>query len=290
LRAYRPLAIALAATFFVAQSPAPVVAGSELQPGLTTGIALGPPLPEGVYDLTLANWGARSTSPATDVGVLAPTWIVWSTPWTLAGGRLGFDVAPSAAQVSIDHPVGLNKAGWANPLVELSLKWDLGNHFYAGVHEGLHIPVTGPLERIGVAYNFASFMQVVALSYLNEGWDLSATVIYGTGRNGTTPGSFAPSWFNYDLTATRTFGKWEIGAVGFGSADLSRPYAGYARQSQFALGGLVGYNFGPVNIQLKLTSDVAERNYRGKDTRIWTNIVIPIWTPNSSNQRIAAKY
>jgi hypothetical protein len=284
------MTIALTSMLLSAQGPSPALAGSELQPGLTAGIALGPPLPEGVYDLTLANWGARSTDPATNVGVIAPTWIVWSTPWELAGGRLGFDVAPSAAQVSIDRPVGLNKAGWANPLVELSLKWDLGNHFYAGVHEGLHIPVSGPLEQIGVAYNFASFMQVLALSYLNEGWNLSATLIYGTGRNGTTPGHFAPAWFNYDLTATKSFGKWEIGAVGFGSTDLSSPYAGYARQSQFALGGLVGYNFGPVDLQLKLTTDVAEQNYRGKDTRVWTNIVIPIWTAASASQQVAAKY
>ena len=265
-------------------------AGSELQPGTTTGLAIAAPLPEGVYDITLPNWGARATHPATDVGVLTPAWIVWSTPWTLFGGRLGFDAAAPVAQVSIDNPVGLNKAGWANPLAEMSLKWDLGNHFYFGIHEGVHLPVEGPLQQIGVAYDFASFMQVVAFSYLNDGWNLSATLIYGTGRNGATVGSYAPSWFNYDLTATKTFGKWEVGAVGFGSADLSSPYSGYARQSQFALGGLVGYNFGPLNLQLKLTTDVAEVNYGGRDTRLWANIVVPIWTAANQSTIVAAKY
>lgn len=282
--------IALACAPLLALAAVPAHAGSELQPGTTTGLALGAPLPEGVYDLTLPNWGARSTSPATDLGVLTPAWIIWSTPWTVAGGRLGFDVATPVAQVSIDNPVGLNKAGWANPLVEVSLKWDLGNHFNFGVHEGVHLPVSGPLEQIGVAYNFASFMQAAALTYLNDGWNLTATVIYGTGRNGTTPGSFAPSWFNYDLTATKTIGKWEAGVVGFGSTDLSSPYTGYARQSQFALGGLVGYNFGPVNLQLKLTTDVTERNYNGRDTRFWANVIIPIWIAPTHNQQVAAKY
>ncbi|MCI4677433.1 transporter [Rhodoblastus acidophilus] len=270
---------ALAAVF--AHAPQEAHAGSQFQPGTTTGLAIAAPLPEGLYDIILPNWGARDTHPATDVGVLTPAWIVWSTPWTLLGGRLGFDAATPVAQVSIDNPVGLNKAGWTNPLVEMSLKWDLGNHFFFGVHEGVHLPVEGPLEQIGVAYDFATFMQVAALSYLNDGWNLSATFLYGTGRNGTTVGSFAPSWFNYDLTATKTFGKWEIGAVGFGSTDLSSPYAGYARQSQFALGGLVGYNFGPVDLQLKLTTDVAEQNYGGRDTRLWANIVLPIWTAAS---------
>ncbi|MDI4639688.1 transporter [Rhodoblastus acidophilus] len=268
----------------------PARAGSELQPGTTTGLAIGAPLPEGVYDMTLPNWGARATHPATDVGVLTPAWIVWSTPWTIFGGRLGFDAATPVAQVAVDGPFGLNKAGWANPLVEMSLKWDLGGHFFFGVHEGVHLPVNGPLQEIGVAYDFASFMQAVAFSYLNEGWNLSATFIYGTGRNGTTVGSYAPSWFNYDLTATRTFGKWEIGAVGFGSTDLSSPYAGYARQSQFAMGGLVGYNFGPVDLQLKLTTDLTECNYGGKDTRLWANIIVPIWVATAPKQQIAAKY
>lgn len=268
----------------------PASAASELQPGTTNGLALGVPLPEGVYDITLPNWGARATRPATDVGVLTPFWIVWSTPWTIAGGRLGFDAAAPVAQVSIDNPVGLNKAGWANPLVEASLKWDLGNHFYFGVHEGVHLPVTGPLEQIGVGYNFASFMQVASLSFLDDGWSLTGTVIYGTGRNGTTPGSFLPSWLNYELTATKTFGKWEIGPIAFGSTDLSSPYSGYARQSQFALGGLLGYNFGPVNLQLKLTTDLAERNYGGKDTRMWANIIIPVRMASAPEKAMTVKY
>ncbi|MDI9849238.1 transporter [Rhodoblastus sp. 17X3] len=282
--------MALAAASLLTLAAGPARAGSELQPGTSVGLALGAPLPEGVYSLTLPNWGARSTNPATNVGVLTPLWLVWSTPWTLLGGRIGFDAATPVAQVGIDNPVGLNKAGWANPLVEVSLKWALGNNFYFGVHEGVHLPVEGPLEQIGVAYNFASFMQVASLSYLNDGWNLTATFAYGTGRNGTTPGSFAPSWLNYDLTATKTFGKWEVGPIAFGSADLSSPYPGYARQSQFALGGLVGYNFGPLNLQLKLTTDLAERNYGGRDTRIWANIVVPIWLAPTPNQQIAAKY
>jgi len=265
-------------------------AGSELQPGLTTGLAIAAPLPEGVYDITLASWGSRATHPATDVGVLTPAWIVWSTPWTVLGGRLGFDAAAPVAQVAVNGRNGLNKAGFANPLLEASLKWDLGDHFFFGVHEGVHLPVGGPLKDIGVACDCASFMQVIAFSYLNDGWNLSATLLYGSGRNGTTPGGFLPAWFNYDLTATKTFGKWEFGAVGFGSTDLSSPYPGYLRQSQFALGGLAGYNFGPLTLQVKLTTDVSERNYGGRDTRLWANVVIPVWTPARQAESVAAKY
>lgn len=262
-------------------------AASELSPGVSTGLALGAPLPEGVYDITIPTWGSRSTRPATDVGALVPAWLIWSTPWTLAGGRIGFDVATPVAQVSIDQPVGLNKTGWLNPLVEATWKWNLGNGFNFGLQEGVHLPVEGALETLGAAYNFASFQQVVAFTYLNDGWNLTATFVYGSGKNGVTPGSFAPSWTNYDLTATKTFGKWEIGLIGFGSADLSRPNAAYRKQSQFALGGLVGYNFGSLITQLKLSRDLAEVNYFGYETRLWANIIIPLWTPATQHVAVA---
>ena len=44
-----------------------------------------------------------------------------------------------------------------------------------------------------------------------------------------------PARLNVDLTATKRFGKWELGPVGYYSSD---PVPGYLRQSQFAMGGL----------------------------------------------------
>ncbi len=72
------------------------------------------------------------------------------------------------------------------------------------------------------------------------------------------------------------FGKWELGPVAFYSSDLSTPVPGYLRQSQFAVGGLIGYWFGPVTLQAYVTTDVYENNYGGRDTRLWTRIVVPI--------------
>ncbi|WP_170068174.1 transporter [Rhodoblastus acidophilus] len=52
----------------------------------------------------------------------------------------------------------------------------------------------------------------------------------------------------------------EAGAVGYASWDLDQPYVGYAKQSQLVLGGLVGYDFGAVDVAFKLTRTVAETN------------------------------
>jgi hypothetical protein len=269
-------------------------ANSEIQPGISTGIPLGAPLPEGLFVIDMPNYGYRDATPGQSVGALVPAWTIWSTPWTIAGGHILFDVASPMANVNV-HGV-FNRGGFSNPLLDSQIKWVLGNGFFGGFHAGVYLPVQDDLTILGIPRNFASFQAVGAISYLNDGWNLSATGIFGTGRSGdvfSAPGSFAPDWFNLDLTATKKFGKFEVGLVGFGSADLDAPVPGYAKQSQFALGGLVGYDFGTVNLQIKVTRDVSEANYGGYDTRVWGNIIIPVWVvgpPPAAPAAIAAKY
>jgi hypothetical protein len=81
---------------------------------------------------------------------------------------------------------------------------------------------------------------------------------------------------NVDLTVGHSFGKWQVAWVGFHSSDLNTPVLGYQKQSQFAMGGLLGYDFGPVVLQGYLTSDVYEKNYGGKGVRGWVRIVLPL--------------
>ena len=56
------------------------------------------------------------------------------------------------------------------------------------------------------------------------------------------------------------------------------PIAGYAKQSQVAVGGLIGKSFGPAILQAYLTTDVYEKNYGGHDTRLWGRVILPLWT------------
>ena len=133
-----------------------------------------------------------------------------------------------------------------------------------------------------VAFGSTSFNQRFALSYTANGWNLTANVIYGTQLDSVTnqpqispcPVPFGlkgcnPDFLNVDLTATKKFGKWEFGAVAYGSTDLTSPIASYQKQS---------YDFGPIKLQAYATTDVAEHNYGGRDTRGWLRMVIPLWT------------
>jgi hypothetical protein len=263
-------------------------AGSVMQPGETVGLAVGAPLPEGLYFVDTADWGVRSTSPArTALGVNIPL-LAWATPWTIFGGRVELLAAAPELEAGVVNTT--YNYSMYNPLLLGAIAWDLGNGFGFSYGIGNYFDVSEPL-----AWSTNSLRQDFALSYTKDGWNLSATVGYGIdfdqfvpGRGQVSPcinpatgvtGGCNPDWLNLDLTATKKFGKWEIGPVAFGSWDLSSPIAGYARQRQFAAGGLVGYDFGPVDLQVYVTSTVTQQNYGGNDTRGWFRLIVPLWSP-----------
>jgi hypothetical protein len=253
-------------------------ASSQLLPGITTGLPLGVPLPTGVYDVALANYGVRDGDPKVKVGALAPTWLIWATPWTVVGGRLTLDTVTPAVNVGVDKH---NYTELGNTLVEAQLKWDMGSGLSAGLQSGVFLPAHNKLTDLGVTRNFTSFMEVAAMTYDHNGWQLDGTGVYGSGKKGDSLGESAgPAWINYDLTAMKHLDKqWDVGAVAFGSRDVSTPVEGYQRQSQFAAGGIVGYHLGSNLLQVKVTRDLNESNYTGKETRVWLNLILPLWSP-----------
>src|SRR5262249_51800514 len=114
-----------------------------------------------------------------------------------------------------------------------------------------------------VAWSDTSLNQRFALSYTGNDWAATANVIWGIHQHSVTdraqlspcpvavspavpfPGC-NPNFINVDLTVGHSFGKWQVAWVGFYSSDLNAPILGYQKQSQFAMGGLLGYDFGPV--------------------------------------------
>jgi hypothetical protein len=259
---------------------ATAMAGSVSQQGETAGLALGAPLPPGFYFVDTTDWGVRDTTGNNKqgIGVTIPV-IAWSTPWKVFGARVEFLVAAPALEVGNSGPAGASYAeSMYNPFFGGTLAWDLGGGFgfsytlgaYAGVNDALADPGSFLNNRF-------------ALSYTANGWDLTAHVIYGTQLDPSI--NTHPDYLNLDLTATKTFGKWEVGAVGYYSTDLGStqvdPLA--PKQSQFALGGLVGYDWGQLKTQVYLTRDVWEENYGGFDTRVWGRVVVPLGDPFASS-------
>jgi hypothetical protein len=280
----RKLSTLAAAGLLSLCAAAPALAGSVTQPGETVGVAAGAPLPPGLYYVNTTDFGCRDREPAlANVCSLVTIPVVaWSTPVTLLGARLQFLVATPALFVGVEHTDSF--WGMYNPLVSGQLAWDLGNGWGFSYLFGAYLDVSSD-----VAWSSTSINQRFALSYTNDGWNLTANVIWGIHLDSVTdrpqispcPSPFLlrgcnPDFVNVDLTATKKIGKWEIGPVAYGSTDLNRPVVGYQKQNQIAVGGLIGYDFGPLTLQTYITTEVSESNYGGRDTRGWARIILPV--------------
>jgi hypothetical protein len=307
-----------AAAFGAVAFSSAALAGSTNPPGERAGLDLASPLPEGLYFVNIASIGSwRGTNPPLGVtGDSAFDYnvpiLAWSTPWTILGARiqlLGALPTISASQ----RTLGVYERGLYNPFVAGQFAWNLGNGFSVSYLAGAYIGISGTdayvagaLFRGGNQINQTTFHQQLALAWHGDGWNATANLMYGIvgPRNGLAPGlnRTNPDYFNYDLGLTRTFGKWELGMVAYGSTDVGgnglvvglpvvAPGAlAQARQSQFALGGLVGYNFGPIITQMTVSSDVyVSSGYGQKETRGVFRTIIPLWNP-AAPAAVVAKY
>jgi Putative MetA-pathway of phenol degradation len=286
----RLVRLVAAGTLTMCMNVSTTIAGSVTQPGETVGIPTGAPLPEGLYFENTADWGCRNTNPTSCLGITIPI-VTWSTPWTFLGARVQFWAVTPVIETSVSHTS--YEASVFNPALFGTLAWDLGNGFGFTYSLGAYFDVPQP-----GAFSSNNLNQRFALSYTADGWDLTANVIYGIQLDSVTnqpqispcPAPFGfkgcnPDFLNVDLTATKKFGKWEFGGVAYGSADLTSPIATYQKQTQFAIGGLFGYDFGPLALQVYATTDVVEHNYGGRDTRGWFRMTIPLWKPEAAPQK-----
>jgi hypothetical protein len=273
----------------LAVSSTAALALPELPAGTTTGLALGAPLPEGVYDISIASYGSAKDSPnsVNNVSYAIPVWLIWSTPYQIAGGRIALDTA--TAIIDAGNSTSAHDS-FGNTLVEGSIAWNLNNGFNASLRAGAWLPSTQEVPTL-LSRDFTAFMGGGSISYVAGGWNLTATALYGSGHDmqAGSLGVAQNSWVNLDLTATKKLGKMEIGVIAYGTWDVDSYKTGLttkqAKAEEFAIGGLVGYDFGSFIAQAKLAGDVEAKNIIGrnddKEVRGTLTIIKPLWSPAS---------
>lgn len=278
-------AVLLGVGTFEAQAAKPFPA--TMQSGETAGLARGAPLPEGVYFVNTLSFGVRNTNPDARFLVDVPV-IAWSTPWKILGGNFQVIGALPNAHLS-GRGTGIDEYGLYNPFLGGALAFDLGGGFGVSYLSGVYFNVGDKDLRVPAT----TWRQDAAISYTDNGLNLTANLSYGWtfGTSNYSAYGSTSNGFNLDLTATKTFGKFEFGAVGFGSYETGRPgrdalgvsYPGRAKQ--FAVGPLIGYNAGGAILQAWVTRDIYAKNQNllgtkddGKETRIWTRVIIPFVT------------
>ena len=284
------LKLAAAGAFALAATTSAAFAGITKQPGETAGLASGAPLPEGVYFVDTLSWGVQRL-PGEDRKLLVNVPVIaWSTPWSLFGGNI--QIIGALPSIHLDAPgPGADAYGLYNPFLSGRVAWDLGGGFSFSYLSGFYFNAGDKDVRVRAT----TWRQDFAASYTADGWNLTANLTWGITFDSDRAIGKTSNGLGLDLTATKTFGKWEIGAVGYGSTEYDLPNGQTQKTKQFAVGPLVGYNFGPVILQAYLTRDVYARNTGGpsnreKETRAWGRIIIPLWTPETPAAPLVTKY
>ena len=249
------------------QGSAAYAAGSSA-PGFTSGLPVYAIFPKGLYYLNQTQSTHRDVG---DVEIRSNTeslFFYYQSDIKFAEGTLAFVLIPTLFDITTTN--GLNDFGFYNTYFAVQESWEIGDGLYFGVRLGGYIP-----QGDNLSLPYGTIEPRFGVTYLKDGWQATANMVFGFPLGGNEA-DFAPNYFLTDLSITKSIGKWTVGPVAHASTDLGTPFSGYQRQSQFALGGMIGYDLGSATVQAKITRDVTETNYGGKETAFWTNLLIPI--------------
>ncbi len=259
--------------------------GVATKPGAFIGSSAGVP-PPGIYmfnqvftyQANLVGPGttnALGNGPGQHTGVHANVDVqgfLFVPGWTFLGATYDAVIVQPFVDLSVGNPINLQGSGAFNTyIVPVELSWKIGN-FGIKTGLGIYLPdgCTTGVNKLGCdAQPYTTYQPELILSYLGNGWNLSAALYeeFATANRATqyTSGNI----FHVDMTATKTIGKWTIGPVAYYVAqvtDDSCPLACIAnggstlnhssRFSTWAVGGLVGYDFGPASLSVWATQEI----------------------------------
>jgi len=272
-------------------------AGNQYPIGTGIGTPIGANPPEGFYYINSANYYASNgtaansnvAKPGTNTTSFAESpKLMWTTPFTVLGATEMMYIAQPIVDLTATNKSGTNRGtGFADTAIfPINLSWKLGDSWnIAGVFGVL--PPDGQYRvtnKVNIGDNFWTFEPEVAASYLSNGYDLSVHVVYNTNTKNTATNYTSGDQILIEGQAAKWFGKYELGVVGYFDQQISDdvntgttfPKTNLTHPQQVALGGLVGYDFGPLKLQGWLTEDVQATNGGSQGTRFWTKIVIPL--------------
>ncbi|QOZ51480.1 transporter [Bradyrhizobium sp. CCBAU 53338] len=261
--------------------------GYTQKPGITLGGGSAGTPPPGLYMFDQAyTYQANIVGPgAPNVGG-APTSVkvagvasglLWVPGWEVLGAQYNAVIVQPAAMVSIGAPLGTSVSGLQNTyIVPGELSWRLGDSgFFVKAGFGMYVP-DGT-----VGNTWWTYQPEFVVSYLKDGWNLTANLFMEFNARNPATKYQSGDVLHAEFTATKQFGNWTIGPVGYYvgqiTDDRSSAFYGNAintnRYDIWAVGGLVGYNFGPVQLNIWATDEISAKAsggtaFPGADTAV----------------------
>jgi hypothetical protein len=260
----------------------------QTKPGAFIGASAGVPPPgiymfnqEFTYQSNLAGPGvATALGGNNHVGVQAAVDVqgfLFVPGWTFLGATYDAVLVQPFVMANFGNPIDVQQSGVHDTyFVPGELSWKLGDSGFAiktGV--GIYAPdgtVTGTFGSGSVGQAFWTFQPEVIVSYLKDGWNLSAAIYEEFNTRSTVTQYQSGDILHADFTATKTIGKWTFGPVAYYYGQVSDdscsatckygPGATLTNAQRFdvwAVGGLVGYNFGPAALSVWATQEVSAK-------------------------------
>jgi hypothetical protein len=290
--------------------------------GATIGLPLGALPPPGLYTgLETAYLGLGSPNSGKSTGnqcaavvgggcanlpaVAQAVPLLWVPGWTWWGANYSASVVQafyvftacnipgSNGNCSGAFPIGAGGFVFTNTFIQpINLSWNVGGGWFIGTAfaftppDGTHLAGTPNPD-------YWTFEPSIAFSYLGNNWVASANFFYdfntrsdGVCCSATTITSGDALYG--DFTAVYKIGKWSIGPVGYFEVQTTSDTGpgcpapcGLYRTA--AAGGLVGYDFGPVDIQVWVTDSFVGQNapQGAGGINVWSRIGFKIWGPEA---------
>lgn len=264
--------------------------------GTGIGTPNGANSPEGFYYVNSATYyasngtapNAGSAKPGSNTTTFseAPK-LLWSTPFTVLGATESMYAVQSIVDLTSTNKTGTNRqTGFANTSINpIHLAWDLKNGWNVSTLFTFYVPdgQYNVSHKVNIGNNFWTFEPEVAASYLADGYDFTVHVLYLTNTENTTAHYTSGDQVMIEGQAAKWIGKWEIGLVGYYDKQITGdvntgtvfPKTNLTNPEQIALGGLIGYDFGPLKFQGYLTKDVQALDGGNSGTRFWTKLLVP---------------
>lgn len=278
-------------------------AGNIYAAGSSIGLPVAANPPQGLwFEDTSSISELQSTSPGTNdanstkVTALATApRLLWTTPWKILGAtEMAFVVVPmvhlSVSNRPAPNPAGtFERAAFANPgITPINLSWNLAPGLFTGVALGAFLPIGqySKTASVNVGDNFWTIQPEASISYLGHGYDLTVHALYDINTKNRATDYTSGNQLFLDLTATRTFGKWETGVVGFYDKQVTKDrndgtfygpsHQTFGEPGQFAPGLLLGYDFGPLKFSAYFTHTVVADDGGGSGTNVYARVFLPL--------------
>ena len=253
--------------------------GWQQKPGLVIGAAAAAP-PPGLYGFDqvftyqshLVGPGAPVNANGAATGVKADVFaqgFVWVPGWNFLGATYDAVAVLPFISASVGPPINSNPSGMHNAFFANELSWKLGDSgFFAKAGLGIYAPTgtqQGPNGLGNVGNPWWTFQPNIVVSYLKDGWSLTANVFDEINTASTVTNYRSGDVLHAEFTATKTIGNWTVGPVAYyvGQVTDDRSSAFYGgainvnRYNIWAAGGMIGYNFGPVSVNVWGTQELS---------------------------------